>query len=468
MNSYTVNVEKFGKIRKASIDIAPFMFFVGDNNSGKSYLMQLLWGLYNTETILFAEAQELPAYNELREIILEQIANEFDEDKPTFKYKFVPTSDFISKVIEYINQSLDKNKSSIAKTVLNTDTMSVGKFYISNFSTSKKYPFTVIRDYGTIKLGTPSVTVSITDSYDSSKDNNLAVLLNAMIVLYAKHLIFDGIKHIRYYSKTIDSMVFLPASRTGFMLTYKDLQRYMFEFLNSNEVSSINNNSRNKYPLVVNRFITDLASLEPAKDYSRIGNRMDVVKYIENEIYDGKLSSSKSESVDYSYIRSSSTKPISMYLTSSMITEVAPLLIYLKSNNTFNTIIIEEPEAHLHLKAQRKLLSALTMLKNAGINIWFTTHSDSMMQEVSNLIKLKNKLSFVDKEDSTNNSMSMIALDYLDVKGYQFDINNKLTDVSSVKISEVGVTAKTFIDELLNQIEFESSINDLKKGGQVE
>ena len=40
-----VIIENFAKIGHAELEIKPMMMFVGDNNSGKSYLMSLLWGL---------------------------------------------------------------------------------------------------------------------------------------------------------------------------------------------------------------------------------------------------------------------------------------------------------------------------------------------------------------------------------------------------------------------------------------
>ncbi len=43
--SWALKVERFGKIKRAEIEIAPLMLFVGENNSGKSYMMSLLWGL---------------------------------------------------------------------------------------------------------------------------------------------------------------------------------------------------------------------------------------------------------------------------------------------------------------------------------------------------------------------------------------------------------------------------------------
>ena len=42
---WTLHVEQIGKITMEDIRIAPLIFFTGDNNSGKSYMMTILWGL---------------------------------------------------------------------------------------------------------------------------------------------------------------------------------------------------------------------------------------------------------------------------------------------------------------------------------------------------------------------------------------------------------------------------------------
>ena len=42
-----VCVKGFGKIREAKIDISNFTVFVGNNNSGKTYMMQLIYGVLN-------------------------------------------------------------------------------------------------------------------------------------------------------------------------------------------------------------------------------------------------------------------------------------------------------------------------------------------------------------------------------------------------------------------------------------
>lgn len=48
MGYWSLQVKNFGKISEAEIQLAPFTCFIGDNNSGKSYLMTLLYGILRT------------------------------------------------------------------------------------------------------------------------------------------------------------------------------------------------------------------------------------------------------------------------------------------------------------------------------------------------------------------------------------------------------------------------------------
>ena len=43
--TWKLKVTKFAKIAHAEVELAPLLCFVGDNNSGKSYLLSLLWGI---------------------------------------------------------------------------------------------------------------------------------------------------------------------------------------------------------------------------------------------------------------------------------------------------------------------------------------------------------------------------------------------------------------------------------------
>jgi len=63
---WTLNIEEFAKIKKAKIEIAPFLVFIGENNSGKSYIMTLLWGLYVLgRNIFFKEPPNVDIYKKI-------------------------------------------------------------------------------------------------------------------------------------------------------------------------------------------------------------------------------------------------------------------------------------------------------------------------------------------------------------------------------------------------------------------
>ena len=53
--------------------------------------------------------------------------------------------------------------------------------------------------------------------------------------------------------------------------------------------------------------------------------------------------------------------------------------------NPSDTLIIEEPEAHLHPGAQADMAVILARLVRAGVRVIVTTHSDWLLQEISNL-----------------------------------------------------------------------------------
>lgn len=79
---------------------------------------------------------------------------------------------------------------------------------------------------------------------------------------------------------------------------------------------------------------------------------------------------------------------LEMQVSSSMVKELAPLLLclrYLAEPN--DLLIIDEPEMNLHPEAQVQIIEFLAMLVNAGLNIIITTHSPYIIDHLSNLIK---------------------------------------------------------------------------------
>jgi AAA domain, putative AbiEii toxin, Type IV TA system len=78
----------------------------------------------------------------------------------------------------------------------------------------------------------------------------------------------------------------------------------------------------------------------------------------------------------------------SLARTSSMVSELAPILLILKAGVTLGDyIVIDEPEAHLHPALQRSIAQFMCGLASLGIQILLTTHSDFLLGEINNAIR---------------------------------------------------------------------------------
>lgn len=81
-------------------------------------------------------------------------------------------------------------------------------------------------------------------------------------------------------------------------------------------------------------------------------------------------------------------KDIRLTRASSMASELAPIVLFLRDTiERDDMLIIEEPEAHLHPAAQTQMAVALAGLVRAGVRVVVTTNSDWLLKEIANLIR---------------------------------------------------------------------------------
>ena len=79
---------------------------------------------------------------------------------------------------------------------------------------------------------------------------------------------------------------------------------------------------------------------------------------------------------------------LDMAQSSSMVGEIAPLVLYLRGGiEPGDTLFIEEPEAHLHPAAQTTMAEILAAMIRAGIRVVITTHSDWLLDSIANLVR---------------------------------------------------------------------------------
>ena len=74
---------------------------------------------------------------------------------------------------------------------------------------------------------------------------------------------------------------------------------------------------------------------------------------------------------------------------SSMVSELAPVVLYLRYLvQPGDVLIIEEPESHLHPAMQAVFARELARLARSGIRVVVTTHSEWLLDQFANLVRL--------------------------------------------------------------------------------
>lgn len=82
-------------------------------------------------------------------------------------------------------------------------------------------------------------------------------------------------------------------------------------------------------------------------------------------------------------------RPLPLMNTSSMVSELAPVVLYLRHIvHPGEVLIIEEPESHLHPAMQVEFIRHLAAAVRSGVRIMITTHSEWVLDELANLVRL--------------------------------------------------------------------------------
>ncbi len=179
---------------------------------------------------------------------------------------------------------------------------------------------------------------------------------------------------------------YIPAARSGVIQAYKTIAG------SRTRGSYLTNTQLEDFPELlgcVSDFIFHLIMMSspgPSKELQ------DVVSFIETKISQGVLDFDDSQGLpfpDIKYLPSGDSKSFRIARSSSMVSDLAPLVLFLKYLVLpGDLLILEEPEAHLHPAAQRQMARGIVRLVNAGVKVLITTHSEFLLSQINNLMRL--------------------------------------------------------------------------------
>ena len=251
---------------------------------------------------------------------------------------------------------------------------------------------------------------------------------------------------------------YLPAARSGITQAQKAIagtlvRHTQYAGLYPVEIPTL--------PGVVRDFISHMLTLQPSLRDNWYSHEAPtsalepVVAFLESNVVKGIVAIEEVGGGPYPeiyYAPNGGSTRFPFHRTSSMVSELAPLILLLKHNvREGNLIILEEPESHLHPASQRQMARAVVRLVNAGVRVLLTTHSDLFLGALNNLLGLNaveaNQLRQLGLDDEDR-------LDPADVAAYQFSFDDQQR---GSQIRRLEIRSDTGIDE----DEFSSVVEEL-------
>ncbi len=456
------SVQDFGKIKEAKVNISNYTVFVGNNNSGKTYLMQLIYGIlvrltqFNTiDTYTKKIVDELKKNtvlrinNEIVEMIQNCINNYLEKNKEKIIYEIFQKEIQINKL--YIELTLDEDdnfefqylESDRIKEITNVftsfktkknDTINVEKLMTNLFSLNKPFSVMVAGSFNNKNKSTvDSITVSM-------RDENEDVFSSSII------------QHILNLNEK-ENYLFIPASRTGLLLLYREFFAKKTDELITVFSNNEQNQNKNKYGLTMPVY-DFLRFLQTAKvNEKKVQQNSKLISFIEENIIEGHLSLNSDNKIEYT--PQNCTNIIPLYLTSSMINELTPLILQLSDDRNPQYLIIDEIETSLHPSKQVEMARLLSRLNNSGTKLIVSTHSDTMATKINNLLLLSLSKLSKEKKSEILKKTRMTQSDLLknqNIHIYQFEnINSGKSIVKEVYFNQhTGYQFDMFNDSVLN------------------
>ncbi|GGD54001.1 hypothetical protein GCM10011514_17750 [Emticicia aquatilis] len=336
-----ISIKNFGPIDHFEFDLEKDLHVIyGENNIGKSWAISLLY-------------LSLKSWKALSNLSIEQ----FNNIKEKQKYRL---------------ENTDK------KFLLPETTWEEDEF-IRDFNNSLYNTFTQMKNFISglepeIKFITNHFTLQITRDDDEEGDEEL--------FFYNKGYVFSDLNVVEYLpNDEYENIYFLPASKSGI---YQVLSNMGNIFAQLAQYSLRDKNlSLPAMNEPVSDYILNIATIQS----KRQGRFNQLVDFLEEKVIEGSvIFDDFQKKLKY---KSNRTGLVSeLHEASSMIAEISPLVAYLKyilpKKNSI--LFIEEPEAHLHPKVQVEMMKIFVELAKSGVKVVMTTHSDFMMNELTNLL----------------------------------------------------------------------------------
>ncbi len=418
--NYHLAVNHFGPIVKAEVDVRPLTIFVGPSNTGKSYLAILIYALHQCFAIERGKTPfELPRWNlhgstldlELSSGTLEALDDWLSNYTPREPLQPLPPGVLgsIRSILEGCEGLDDSIDSEISRCFGLEDIRDMRRRPTSRATTATVrvpraadrgeagYELLLNSDgvevrgvFGEValpdrlegeSLNYPSFLhlVRMSESVRGRSNDRYRQLMLARLAEHVHRSLLKPLCANAYY---------LPADRTGVMHAHQVVVGTLVQSATTAGLRPSTHVPR--LSGVLADFLNQLIAVGIG-DQRRRKTAVAVARALEKNLLSGtvRVDPSLSGYPAFFYRPDGWSKDLPMIRASSMVSELAPVVLYLRHVvSPGDVLIIEEPEAHLHPAMQTGFACELARLVRAGVRVVMTTHSEWFLEQIGNLVRL--------------------------------------------------------------------------------
>ena len=383
-----LSIRNVGKLKEADVEINGITVITGENDTGKSTVGKVLWSVFNsffeikkqirTDKIssILEELRRVSSIQDIRNNLVHSSIVEYDLDLNDFLKQLEKKLEVLNDVRDLDDESKDELKDTlekIKKRINLSDDEIMKKITQINFNKEFNSQINNLNflEEGNIDLKIKNKNINLIISNDK-------IQIKDFFSLYENVMLLDNPRIIDNLAENI--------------------------ILSANKIFSIIENLHNS------KFISMLRNDKSSTATDNILNEEKLFKIEEklNKIVDGKFL--KKDFGVYFY-RNKSGKEINIknLSTGFKVFSIIKLLIQNNQLRENGTIILDEPEIHLHPEWQLKFAELIVLLqKEFGMHILLTTHSPYFLNAIevfSERHKIDDKCKYYVAENEGNSSI---------------------------------------------------------------
>ena len=387
-----ISVRNFGPICEATLDLRPLTVLVGPSNTGKTYFSTLIYALHG----IYAGFSQFPWHpSTLWSFLAGTRVGSADEDvlkalerlnTPNRTFTF---SDMPPKMRNRLQKQLD-NAEVFKESLAHYFDIDAVSELIRDVPGSTAHRMEVLLK---VKAEDQDLWGVSMEAFDGRVDirgqiNEEMVLFPASEQAADEIIGFEELLDLLGGPREMVRRFYLPAARSGILQSHSVIA--------SSLVARSTRAGIERLPELqtfsggIADFLQGLIRQERRRSES---NRdIDAIADdLEAEVLSGKIEVRRPTPEGYPeflYQAADMATEIRLSRASSMVSELAAFVLFLRDVVRPNdTLIIEEPESHLHPGAQSTMAVALARLVDAGVRVVVTTHSDWFLEEIGNLLR---------------------------------------------------------------------------------